>query len=370
MKAESEYGFPFVLLHVDTLEKVAPIASTAFKIISTEYPDKDVDVHIDHNSVVLAVEGDAAEAYSMLLNGVRVYENMILYTRADFSYGLYAVVDSPEYLIVPDCLDNRSVTYVARGALKSADSLKALIMKGVREIADFAFEDMDTLMYLDLGFVEKIGRGAFKGCASLQRFFVADGNSYFFTDSRGALYADLTGSSTAVVAYPAGNSSSEYTTYSGTVAIYDYAFYGAVFLEKLSYLTTLVEIGDYAFYGAERLSIVCYSNVAVGLSAGTADFEQSQSRVESIGDYAFTGTALSVFRFGKILYLGTGAVSWDGIKDTVVYLNVSSVVETAGTPVILPETASATMKIVVGTKLDDYLACEDFAYLKDYLYSR
>ena len=370
LKAESEYGFPFVLLHVDTLEKVAPIASTAFKIISTEYPDKDVDVHIDHNSVVLAVEGDAAEAYSMLLNGVRVYENMILYTRADFSYGLYAVVDSPEYLIVPDCLDNRSVTYVARGALRSADSLKALIMKGVREIADFAFEDMDTLMYLDLGFVEKIGRGAFKGCASLQRFFVADGNSYFFTDSRGALYADLTGSSTAVVAYPAGNASSEYTTYSGTVAIYDYAFYGAVFLEKLSYLTTLVEIGDYAFYGAERLSIVCYSNVAVGLGAGTADFEQSQSRVESIGDHAFNGTALSVFRFGKIRYLGTGAVSWDGIKDTVVYLNVSSVVKTAGTPVILPETASATLKIVVGTKLDDYIACEDFAYLKDYLYSR
>ena len=143
-----------------------------------------------------------------------------------------------------------------------------------------------------------------------------------------------------------------------------------MFLEKLSYLTTLVEIGDYAFYGAERLSIVCYSNVAVGFSAGTADFEQSQSRVESIGDYAFTGTALSVFRFGKILYLGTGAVSWDGIKDTVVYLNVASVVKTAGTPVILPETASATLKIVVGTKLDDYLACEDFAYLKDYLYSR
>ena len=370
LKAESEYGFPFVLLHVDTLEKVAPIASTAFKIISAEYPDKDVDVHIDHNSVVLAVEGDAAEAYSMLLNGVRVYENMILYTRADFSYGLYAVVDSPEYLIVPDCLDNRSVTYVARGALKSADSLKALIMKGVREIADFAFEDMDTLMCLDLGFVEKIGRGAFKGCVSLQRFFVADGNSYFFTDSRGALYADLTGSSTAVVAYPAGNASSEYTTYSGTVAIYDYAFYGAVFLEKLSYLTTLVEIGDYAFYGAERLSIVCYSNVAVGLGAGTADFEQSQSRVESIGDYAFTGTALSVFRFGKIRYLGTGAVSWDGIKDTVVYLNVASVVKTAGTPVTLPESASATLKIVVGTKLDDYLACEYFAYLKDYLYSR
>ena len=186
---------PFVLLHVDTLEKVAPIASTAYKIMSREYPDKDIDVHIDHNSVVLAAEGDASEAYSMLLNGVSVYENMILYIRADFSYGLYAVVDSPEYLIVPDCLNNRSVTYVARGALKKANSLKAVIMKGVREIADFAFEDMDTLMYLDLGFVEKIGRGAFNGCASLQRFFVADGNSYFFTDSRGALYADLTGSS-------------------------------------------------------------------------------------------------------------------------------------------------------------------------------
>lgn len=370
LKAESEYGFPFVLLHVDTLEKAAPIASTAYKIMSTEYPGKDIDVHIDHNSVVLAVEGDAEEAYSMLLYGVKVYENMILYTRADFSYGLYAVVDSPEYLIVPECLDNRSVTYVARGALKNATNLKALIMKGVREIADFAFEDMATLMYLDLGFVEKIGRGAFKGCSSLQRFFVADGNSYFFTDSRGALYADLTGSSTAVVAYPAGNASAEYTTYSGTVAIYDYAFYGAVFLEKLSYLSVLTEIGDYAFYGAEKLSIVCYSNVAVGLAAGTADFEQTQSNVESIGDFAFAGTALRVFRFGKILYLGTGAVSWDGKMDTVVYLNVSTLIETSGTPVMLPETEEATLKIVAGVKLDDYLGTEEYGYLKDYLIFR
>lgn len=369
LKVRSGYGFDFVVLHVDTLKKAAPIASTAYKILSSENPQCDVDVYIDHNSIVLALNGDASEAYQMLLNGVTVYGDMILYRRADFSYGLYALTAPAEYFTCPSNVNGRAVTYIARGAFAAAGTLKSMALNTVEEIGDFAFEGLEYLGEIDLGMVSKIGKGAFKGCSSLKRFYVSAKNEYFMTDSVGALYAYLSGSSKQLTAYPANSVSvSSYTLYSGTVSIAEYAFYGAKYLINLSYLSTLTEIGDYAFLGAENLSMIYYSNVTGGLANGTADFSQSHSKVTRIGASAFSGTALRIFRLGNVLYLGAGAIEWDGVKDVVVYLNTSEVTAGSGEPIALPDSIDGgTLKVVTGALFNDYRCSETFSYLGSYL---
>ena len=366
LSAESEYGYSFFLLHADSLDKVSPIAATAYEVLSNARDGHDIDVHIDHNSIVLAVDGDAAEAYEMLKNGLYIYQNMILYRRADFSYGLYALTDSPEYLSIPTNVNGRAVSYIARGALSRALNLSAVYMGGVREIADYAFDGLDKLRYLDLGSVESIGVGAFIGCTSIEKFFVSSSNSYYFTDSRGALYADLVGTATALVAYPAGNSATGYALLSSAVEIAAYGFSGARFLQTLSYGSALTAIGDYAFDGAANLSLITYANVG-SAAAGTADLGQSQCNVASVGDHAFRGTSLTVFRFGRVTYLGSGAVEWDGSGSMTIYLNTVSKTEASFMPVVVPESYTGTLRIVTGRLFDEYAADAAYSYLTDFI---
>ena len=101
-------------------------------------------------------------------------------------------------------------------------------------------------------------------------------------------------------------------------ALPDYAFFGDTALTSLALPASVGGIGKFAFYGAEKLASLDFSHVeTVGDYAfvGTALTALDAAHVTTVGDYAFAGTALTTVSLpltgtvGNYAFAGTSALT-------------------------------------------------------------
>lgn len=140
-----------------------------------------------------------------------------------------------------------SVTEIGAGAFSGCTELRTInIPEGLEFIGANAFKDcpLEGEMYIPGG-VTTLGGGAFYGCTGITAFVVDMTNPLFTSDEYGIIY-DLAG---AIVAYPAGAAATEITIKPSVSNVRDYAFAGAVNLEKLYIPETVLTIGTGAFSG-------------------------------------------------------------------------------------------------------------------------
>lgn len=187
-------------------------------------------------------------------------------------------------------------TLVKVGAGVTCDSF--MVMDGVQNIGDYAFENcfIDTVVLPDsvvsIGKhafrnstiqsitmregLEYIGAGAFegtllksitipttvfgidmmvfRGCTQLESIEVADGCREFYSVD-GVLYDN----DNAVVVYPAGKTDTSYRFPDSVSAVWDHAFYNNDYLEVLI-APKVIEVGAFAFEDCDKLElVVCHS---------------------------------------------------------------------------------------------------------------
>lgn len=120
--------------------------------------------------------------------------------------------------------------------------------------------------------VASIGYAPFYGCAALAEFTSDNENKKYRVISNTLMnYAR-----SEIIAYPAGNTASDYTTPSGTRIIHPFAFSGAIHLKTIVTQRTFTTAGYAAFDGCSNLERI-----------------ELKSRTAEIADYAFKGcTAL------------------------------------------------------------------------------
>ena len=140
-------------------------------------------------------------------------------------------------------------------AFYGCESLGALNLKeGLKNIHSQAFEQSGvTVVYLPAS-VEFIESNAFGSCRNLQKFVVAEGNPYYFTDNNGGLYSredDMV----SLVQCP-GSFEGVYEILEGVNQIWGWAFAGCTKLSDVVFPETVCSIDWYAFYGCSALTQV------------------------------------------------------------------------------------------------------------------
>ncbi len=148
--------------------------------------------------------------------------------------------------------DNKYLT-VENGVLYNIDKSRLLrypakkagtdftVPEGVTGITEFAFSDTTYLKNITLsssvrsiGNTSMLDTHAFSGCKALENIYVADGNTYYFSDN-GVLY-EISSPSTyyKLVYYPGANPREEYTLLDNTERIRTHAFENCVNLKILN----------------------------------------------------------------------------------------------------------------------------------------
>lgn len=102
--------------------------------------------------------------------------------------------------------------------------------------------------------ITEVQSSAFAGCTNLTQFKLASSDNSKFAVIDGVLYAQSAGKLTLLV-YPAGNTQTSIALPDATVAIDNYAFYGATKLMGVTFNTGLETIGAHAFDGCSMLSV-------------------------------------------------------------------------------------------------------------------
>ena len=149
--------------------------------------------------------------------------------------------------------------------------------------------------------VTSIDYHAFKVCTSLEDITV-DSNNPNYSSIDGVLFNK---DATAIITYPAGKQSAEYTIPDSVTTIGAYAFEKCTSLSSVTIPNSVTSIGGYAFYGCTSLSSVTIGGSVT--SIGSLAFYHCTSlssvtipdSVTSIGNDAFCGcTSLSSVTIG------------------------------------------------------------------------
>lgn len=200
-------------------------------------------------------------------------------------------------LVIPDEIDGHPVDHIASACFMNAAGIKTATIPAS---------------------VTDMGESIFMGCTSLERFFVAEGNTYYTVTDDGVLMADNGG---FLVAYPAAKPDVEYSIPAGVDEIAPGAFSfaqnlkdieipeGVEFIdgwafahsniEKASVSGTVYQLDDYAFAYCEQLREVNLGNgmekIYHAAFAGDKALTQITlpSTLTMIGQYAFCGTGLT-----------------------------------------------------------------------------
>ncbi len=141
-----------------------------------------------------------------------------------------------------------TVTNIGQGAFYGCTNLKDLTLsESLTYIDDGAFGECDSLESFTVpDSVQFIIEGAFYGSDSITEFSVSSEN-VAFTSVDGVLYTkDLS----AIVAYPAGRTDSDYTISDGVNYIAAWAFHCAKNLQTVTIPDTVTSIGEEAFYAS------------------------------------------------------------------------------------------------------------------------
>ena len=367
VSVKSDDSFDFYLLYVDSLSTVAPVSQTAGMILQKTFPEAEIDCYIYYNTIVFALDGDAGTGYEMLKYGVEHDENFIYFRRADQTLGVLAYKNDSPYVTIPDSVNGSRVAFIHRLAFGGNTSIRTINFAAVTEIDDFAFEGVTGVKYFDIGFVSDSGVGAFKN-TRVRRFDTSTGNGYFTADSYGVLYSINLLGSRVLEAFPTLSDTTVYTLQSRTNAIADYAFYGAENLVTIKYMSTLTTVGDYAFYGAVDLGYVLHSSDN-DTSDKKADFSNTVCNVTDVGSYAFAGTDIEIFRFDKIISLGTAAVVFDGTGNVTIVLNGNRLIDAEYEPVLIDAPdgdAGFKLSLDGGALTEEYKNDTAFSYLSEY----
>ena len=168
---------------------------------------------------------------------------------AENSRYLYTVVNgraiitgyegNPEFLEIPQVIDNCTVTETADNAFYGCRSLRRVILPPtMRKIGDHCFYACSSLEQAILpDGLEKLGDSAFCGCTSLEHIILPD-SLHELSDS----------------CFRACPALKEVNFPSGVRKIGGYAFSGCTGLEKVTFGDELSEIGERAFFMCGRLS--------------------------------------------------------------------------------------------------------------------
>ena len=144
----------------------------------------------------------------------------------------------------------------------------------VETIEDKAFADNKFSTFEFAPTLVNLGTAVFQN-VPVEYYTVAQGNEKFFVEDgvvyKNAVYTDEDDVKTegyALVVYPIVKNVTEYTLKENTVRIDGYAFYGAKYLERVTFPETLYNIGAKAFFAAEKLNYVKFlSHKAPSLEA-------------------------------------------------------------------------------------------------------
>ena len=145
----------------------------------------------------------------------------------------------PEFLEIPQVIDNCTVTETADNAFYGCRSLKRVIlpptMRKIGENCFYACSSLEEAILPDG--LEKMGRSAFCGCTSLEHIIIPD-SLHELPES----------------CFRACTALNEVNFTSGVRKIGGYAFSGCTGLEKVTFGDELSEIGERAFFMCGRLS--------------------------------------------------------------------------------------------------------------------
>ncbi|MDE7349911.1 MAG: leucine-rich repeat domain-containing protein [Muribaculaceae bacterium] len=128
----------------------------------------------------------------------------------------------------------------------------------LRSIESFAFAGCGSLEAFNIPReVSSIGEGPWRGCSSLERITLQEGN-YDFVVDEGVLYKGWQGD---LLQYPAGKKDKSYQILYGTKAICNSAFYGNPYIESISIPASVDSISHIAFFDCKSLKDVKLSDV-------------------------------------------------------------------------------------------------------------
>jgi hypothetical protein len=222
-------------------------------------------------------------------------------------------------LTIPSALDGKPVVAIGNAVFQECTLLtSAIIPDGVVTIGDIAFYGCTALASVSIpDSVTSIGASTFRGCSSLTSIyfsknvttigpstFVAcrsllsievDADNDDYSSADGVLFNKA---KTTLIAYPAGNTRTNYTTIPDSVTTIGYdAFRGCTSLESITLPENVTAIGGYAFSecsSLESINIPDGVETIGGYTFGSCIFLTSVTipdGVETIGRFAFYNCA-------------------------------------------------------------------------------
>jgi hypothetical protein len=194
--------------------------------------------------------------------------------------GNYAFNDCAtlEVVVIPE-----TVKEIGNMAFANCDKLKSVtVPDNVTKLGSSCFSDCRRLEYAFIGAgVIAIGESPFLRSPALTEIRVSENNQKYRSED-GVL---LTKDGRAVISYPAGKVTEEYSIPEGVAVIATSAFWGAEALVKLSMPDTLTHIGNFAFQYCKNLSVI-----------------ETSASLKVLGSCVFGGCeSLSVLRLPKTI---------------------------------------------------------------------
>ena len=152
-----------------------------------------------------------------------------------------------------------SVTSIGNYAFQHCADLNSItIPNGVTSIGEYAFWYCDSLKTVNIpSSVTSIGQSAFSSCDGITSFSVNSGNSYYCSDSYGALYNK---DKTILIHYPIGNTRTSFTIPSSVTTIGYEAFRNNNYLTRITIPSSVKTIEGYAFHGLNKLTSITIPN--------------------------------------------------------------------------------------------------------------
>ena len=210
----------------------------------------------------------------------------------------FAVCDSLTSIAFPDGLQT-----IGDKAFYACESLTSVAFPdGLQNIGDEAFGGCKSLTSVALpDGLQSIGETAFLGCFSLTKFTLLSSENTRYRVVDGVLFS---GAGRTLLAYPVGNTRTEYVVPDGVEDIDDYAFAHCQSLTSVKFPDGLQDIYDAAFAGCTSLTSVKFPdglrNIYDNAFAACASLTSVAfpSSVQKIGWLAFDRCASGLTFYG------------------------------------------------------------------------
>jgi hypothetical protein len=217
--------------------------------------------------------------------------------------------------------------------------------------------------------VTNIGEYAFKSISSLQTITVAQGNTYYASDSSGVLFnVDYT----TLIQYPNINIQTSYIIPT-TVASIEANAFSMTAITSVIIPSSVISIGEYAFYHAQYLTTVTFASGSQLTNIGAYAFNLTTSltsvtipaSVTSIDEYAFNNTqsitSITFASNSQLTNIGAFAFSQNTLTTITIPASVTSIGQNA-----FGNSSIATINVAQG---NSYYASDNSGVLFDVNYT-